>query len=251
VLGDTAHEGHLILAMKRPNEQRLARELGIAGQVEPVQSDAIAVTSSNAAGNKIDYYLQRRVDYRITLDPEDPNGMAHASSELNVYLDNAAPATGLPESVIGPFLPERFVAGENRAFVSLYSPLRIKDASIDGQPVNVGKGVERGRNVYSLFASVFAKSSKTITARLDGKVRLHDGWYEVTIDHQPMLQPDRVRVSIEVPEGWRIADARRMESSSPQRAEASFLLKKPTTIRIRVAREYDALDLWNRLRAGT
>jgi UDP-N-acetylmuramyl pentapeptide phosphotransferase/UDP-N-acetylglucosamine-1-phosphate transferase len=250
VLGGSAHEGHLILAFRRPEEQRLARELGVAGQVEPVHSDAIAVTSSNAAGNKIDYYLKRQVGYRIALDPQDMNGTARASGELTVRLDNTAPANGLPEAVIGPFLPDRFVAGENLAYVSLYSPLAIKGASVDGQAVNAGTSIERGRNVYSLFASVLANSSTTISARLNGQVHLHDGWYEVAIGHQPTLEPDRVHVSIEVPQGWRIAEAPKLQRPAAREAVGSFVLNKPTTVRVRLAHDYGDLDLWNRLRAG-
>ena len=59
VLGGAAHSGHLILGFTRPNEEALADQLGVSGRLDPVRSDAIAVTSSNFAGNKIDYYLNR------------------------------------------------------------------------------------------------------------------------------------------------------------------------------------------------
>ena len=69
VLGGAAHEGHLMLAFARPEEQELAVELGVSGRMDPVRSDAVAVTTSNAAANKIDYYLQRSVRYTVQLDP--------------------------------------------------------------------------------------------------------------------------------------------------------------------------------------
>ena len=49
VLGAAAHSGHLILAFARPEEQQLAVELGVSGRMEPVRSDAVALTSSNAS----------------------------------------------------------------------------------------------------------------------------------------------------------------------------------------------------------
>ena len=70
VLGAAAHQGHIILAFARPEEQRLAVELGVSGKMEPVRSDAIALTTSNMGGNKIDYYLQRNVDYSVHIDPD-------------------------------------------------------------------------------------------------------------------------------------------------------------------------------------
>ena len=38
VMGAAAHEGHLILAFARPEEQELAVELGVSGRMEPVRS---------------------------------------------------------------------------------------------------------------------------------------------------------------------------------------------------------------------
>ena len=69
VLGKAAHEGHLTLAFARPDEQKLSEDLGTAQEMRPVRSDAIAVTSSNAGGNKIDYFLRRTVDYQVKLTP--------------------------------------------------------------------------------------------------------------------------------------------------------------------------------------
>jgi hypothetical protein len=152
--------------------------------------------------------------------------------------------------VIGPFLDDRFVAGENRAYVSLYSPLTMQSATVDDQPMEVGPGVERGRNVYSLFTSIFAKSTRTISARLEGTVRLRHGWYEVTIGHQPTLRPDRVAVSIEVPEGWRIASSSKMKRPTSRQAATAFLEEKPVTLRVRVVPDNAPLDLWDRLEAG-
>ena len=116
----------------RHDEQQLAVQLGVSGRMDPVRSDSIAVTSSNAAGYKIDYYLDRSVDYRVMVHPNDAGTSALANATLSVSLDNTAPDSGLPEAVIGPFLPSRFVAGENRAFLSMYSPLQFASATVDG-----------------------------------------------------------------------------------------------------------------------
>ena len=40
VLGAAAHEGHIILGFARPEEQRLATQLGIAEKMGPIASDA-------------------------------------------------------------------------------------------------------------------------------------------------------------------------------------------------------------------
>ena len=194
VLGAAAHEGHLILAFARPEEQKLAVELGVSGRMDPVRSDAVAVTTSNAGANKIDYYLQRSVRYTVILDPNTRATAAHVSGSLDVTLDNTAPAEGLPQIVIGPF-DARFYAGENRSLVSIYTPLRIAGAQINGKSAKVSPGAERGRRVYSLFTQMPARSTSTVDTKLEGDVILHDGWYDVAVRHQPTLQPDRVHVS--------------------------------------------------------
>ena len=59
-----------------------------------------------------------------------------------------------------------------------------------------------------------------------------------------------MHVSIEVPQGWRIAEAPKLQRPAAREAVGSFLLSKPTTVRVRLAHDYGNLDLWNRLRAG-
>ena len=249
VLGKAAHHGHFILAFTRPTEERLAKQLGVAGEMAPVRSDAIAITTSNASGNKLDYYLDRTVNYRVSLQPNPGDTAAQASATLGVKLHNTAPDAGLPAGVIGPF-DARFVAGEYRTFLSLYSPLSFASASVGGKAAGVAPGVERGRNVFSRFSDLAAKSSETMTAHLLGQVKLDHGWYSLEIRHQPTLNADRVRVSVEVPNGWRIDHVQKMELVSTRRASASLTLEQTTTLRVHVVRQIGTWNLWDRLEAG-
>jgi UDP-N-acetylmuramyl pentapeptide phosphotransferase/UDP-N-acetylglucosamine-1-phosphate transferase len=249
VLGKAAHSGHLTLAFARANEQRLAEQLGIAQEMGPIHSDAIAVTSSNAAGNKIDYYLQRAVDYRVMLHPDDSLDSAAATADLSVQLDNTAPSSGLPEAVIGPFT-DRFYAGENRTFVSLYTPLQFVQARVDGNPAEVSPQRERDRNVFSRFTDLASQQTETTAVSLGGKVALHDGWYTVEVRHQPTLIPDRVHVSVDVPEGWKVDKAPGMSRPFSRRADVNVLLDRTTTYRVHIVRDPGSWDIWQRLEAG-
>jgi UDP-N-acetylmuramyl pentapeptide phosphotransferase/UDP-N-acetylglucosamine-1-phosphate transferase len=251
VLGGAAHEGHLILAFARPAEQKLAVDLGVAGRMAPVRSDAVAVTSSNSAANKIDFYLRRNVNYRVQLDPDIDHQRALASGRLTVELDNTAPAEGVPKIVIGPYIADRFQAGENRAYVSLYSPLVLTGATLDGGPVEIYPGVERGRNVYSLLASIPSRTIQILTADFRGPVRLRPGgWYEVDVGHQPTVQPDHLRVSIAVPDGWRIAEAPGLEQVSARLATRTITQQEPDRVRVRIVPDSPSWDLWDQLRTG-
>jgi UDP-N-acetylmuramyl pentapeptide phosphotransferase/UDP-N-acetylglucosamine-1-phosphate transferase len=251
VLGEAAHEGHLIVAFARPGEQKLADDLGVAGRMAPTRSDAVAVTTSNIAANKIDFYLQRNINYRVRLDPDLENRRAVVFGQVTIQLDNSAPAQGLPQIVIGPFQPDRFQPGENRAYLSLYSPLVLTAATLDDRPADVAAGRERGRNVYSVVASIPARTTQRVTADLRGDVRLRSGgWYELDVGHQPTVQADRLRVSIEVPEGWRIAEAPGLERVSARQVARTTTQEEPGRLRVRIVPASSSWDLWGRLHDG-
>ena len=241
VLGAAAHEGHLILAFERPAEQRLAEQLGVGMQMDPVRSDAIAVTTSNAAANKIDYYLDRRIDYRIALQPALDRPVALASAVLTTELTNNAPDHGLPPIVIGPS-DVQFFAGESRPYVSLYSPLTLGATTVDDKPAALDVGREVGRNVGSIFAVVPSATTTKIVTPLDGVLQLRGHWYELQIRHQPTLVADKVSVTVSVPEGWRIDKVERMSYSSDRQASAKLRLTRTTTLRVRIVPVRSALE---------
>jgi UDP-N-acetylmuramyl pentapeptide phosphotransferase/UDP-N-acetylglucosamine-1-phosphate transferase len=251
VLGKAAHQGHLDLTFSRPEEQALAVSLGVSGRLDPVRSDYTAVTTSNFAGNKIDYYFQRSVDYRVMVTPNDARTEANVDADLSVDLDNTAPASGLPESVIGPFLPDRFYAGENRTLLSIYSPLQFRSATVDGKVTAIAPGRERKRNVYSLIESIPSKTTTTTSAKLTGTVKLHQGWYALRVRAQPTLNPDRQHVSIDVPTGWKIDRAPGMEMDFARRASANVTLTQSTTFRVHIVPDSSTQNLWDRLVSGS
>jgi UDP-N-acetylmuramyl pentapeptide phosphotransferase/UDP-N-acetylglucosamine-1-phosphate transferase len=251
VLGKAAHEGHLDLAFSRPEEQALAVGLNVSGRMEPVLSDAVAVTTSNLAGNKIDYYLDRSVDYRVMVRPNDSRTSAATTASLDVDLHNTAPDSDLPESVIGPFVPDRFVAGENRVLLSMYSPLVFVKADVDGVSTSVSPNQERGRNVYSLIQRILSGQTKSTTTKLAGDVDLHGGWYSLQVRAQPTLNPDRMHVSVDVPKGWKIDKAPGMELVFDRRANANVSLVKSETFRVHIVPDAGSQNLWDRLVTGS
>jgi UDP-N-acetylmuramyl pentapeptide phosphotransferase/UDP-N-acetylglucosamine-1-phosphate transferase len=253
VLGAAAHEGHISLAYARADEQRLARQLATHGAApHSGQRDVFEVTTSNVSANKLDYYLRRVFDYRITLDPDAPAGEPNASAEVNVNLQNTAPTTGLPQVVAGPFegQPGRFRAGELLSYVSVYTPLDLEKASVGGQPVVATQSDELGGHVISTYVDLDAETGKTLRLELAGRVPVQRGrWYELDLGHQPSLEPDRARVTLDVPDGWKI-DRVSGGVAKPVATQAtrSIQLDRPTRIRIHVVR--DGTNLWERLKAG-
>ncbi len=248
-LGRAARQGHLIVAMTRPEEQALAQQLDIAGKMPAIHSDSLLVTTQNGAGNKVDYFLKRHLAYTLHVDPGSGGRVAQLRGRLDVQLDNSAPSAGLPQIVIGPF-DARFAPGENRSFVSVYTPLGFTAATVDGQQQLLDGTTELGRNVYSTFVSVPAQSSSTLALDLTGTLRLeHGGWYRLDLVRQPGLTPDDVTVNIDVPAGWRIADKRGVQRIAGRTATTKLQLDHTTTVKIRLARA--SSNLWQELVEGS
>jgi hypothetical protein len=246
VLGRSAREGHLVLAFTRPEEQQLAVKLHVAGKVPAVNSDSLFLTTQNAGANKIDYYLRRHLTYAVRLKPNA--GVANLNGRVDVTLDNSAPDAGLPAYVIGPGAPG-VVAGENRTFASVYTPLELTAATFEGNPQPLDPMTELGRNVYAAFLSVPARTSRTLSADVKGTVRLdQDGRYTLDLFRQPGITPDDVSVTIQVPPGWRLVDGQGFKASGGRQATAHLQLDQTTRLRVRLAP--DTANVWQRLLDG-
>ncbi len=232
-LGAAARGGHLNLWFTRPTEQALVDRLGIAGRVDPVESDSLLVVNQNGGANKTDYYFSRTTAYDTQLRPEGDR--LAVSSRLRIDMENRSPGEGLPRYIIGPY-DDRFQAGENRSFVSVYSPLALTGATFDGTPVELAAEDELGRRVYSTFLSIPSMTTRTLEMQLEGTVAtLAGGWYELDLLHQPLLSSEPVTASFEVPDGWRIVEAQGADMDGDRRATAVVVPDQDKTIRIRVA----------------
>jgi hypothetical protein len=219
-----------------PAEEGLAIRLGIAGALTPERSDSLMLVNQNAAGNKTDYYLHRSLDATVTLRPDADLRSAAVEQQLSIELRNDAPASGLSPTVIGPFRPD-FAPGENRSYFSLYTPLTFRSATLDGTPTALESGHELGHRVYSSFIGMPAQRERTLRVDLAGSVRLGPGgWYALDLGHQAVLNPDRVRIGVEVPRGWRIAETRGLVGRGTRHASTATQLDRPSTVWVRIAR---------------
>jgi UDP-N-acetylmuramyl pentapeptide phosphotransferase/UDP-N-acetylglucosamine-1-phosphate transferase len=247
VLGDAARQGHVALSFRRAAEQRLALAVGAAGAF-PKGGHVLHVSEANIAANKIDYYLEETLDYRVVLHPDDRGRGARAVGTLGVRIANTAPRTGLPQIVAGPYegTPDRTQPGESMSYVSVYTPLALRRAAIDGDEVATQVGEELGMRVYSTIVRVPAQDERTLTLDLAGRARLaRGGWYVLELANQPMVNDRRARISVSVPDGYRIVEAPRLQHVSAGRASGILVLDRPTTVRVRIERSPGSL--WSRL----
>ena len=243
-LSSAARAGHLKLYLTRENEQRLAVDLGVDGAIPPPRGDSLTVVNQNMAGNKVDYYLRRRVEYDVEIEPgRDP---ASVTGTVKVTLDNRAPSTGLATEVIGPY-DDRFTAGENRTHLSVYSPFATRSLLVEGKPTTLEPHREAGHEVRSTVVSIPSGQQRTVEAAVRGRVKLAPGgWYRLDIGHQTSLEPDDIRVSVRVPEGWRIVDTEGFDARSARQASTTARLERSTTVWVRMERTGWA-HVWDRL----
>src|SRR4029450_8632291 len=91
-------QGHLVVPAAAPAVQGAFAAARIDGSIGTGGGDYLGVFLSNAAGNKVDYYLDPRLSYRVTLGPDGT-----ASAEASVNLANGAAAGQQPSEVLGPY----------------------------------------------------------------------------------------------------------------------------------------------------
>jgi hypothetical protein len=156
--------------------------------------DLLSVRTSNANPSKIDTYLRRSISYDARYDPET----GHVAATATITLTNDAPTTGLPDYVIGnrDLLEEKADGrprGSNTMYLSVYSPLETRSATLDGQPLPLEQQVEFGYRVSSTFLTVPAGTSRVVSLELDGQIA-SGSTYRLTLPSQPLVNNDRVIV---------------------------------------------------------
>jgi hypothetical protein len=141
----------------------------------------------------------------------------------------------LPPSIIGPY-SSQFQAGEEATFLSLYSELDFRSATLGGAPTSLSSGTELGRNVYSTFVDIPSGQTATLAVSLGGRISLlPGGWYELDLPHQPVVNPDQVTVDVNVAAGWRITGVRGGSQLGPDTVRASFAQSADRSLWVRVS----------------
>ncbi len=205
-LGPAVVGRHLQIYLTDPAEEAFAGRLGASGALLPSIGDRFLITTQNASANKVDYYLQRRVGYQLTLDPMsvDPriDTLAHVQGTMIVELTNGAPDRGHSADALGPYSAD-LRAGENRTFFSAYTPLSVWSSTLDGKAVDLESGVELGQHVFSAFVDIPSGATRTIGLSVSGLIQIRPGgWYTLDLPRQPAIGVDHVTIALTVPSGW-------------------------------------------------
>lgn len=156
-LGPLFDERRLVVWSATDDEQALFVRARIDGGLpSPENPGRFAVTVDNASANKIETFLERTV----TFETEQSAG-GRATTIAVVTLRNGAPASGLPNYVIGNEvgLPR----GSSRTLVSFYSPDddAVMTIERDGEEVETERGSLSGWSTRRHFIDLVAGQSTT------------------------------------------------------------------------------------------
>jgi len=182
-LGDAASEGHIRFMSMHSEEQQIVARYPIAGVVPKTSRPFATVFVNNAAGGKLDYYLDTGLRYAVT-----DCSAQHRAITITVVLHNGAPSAGLPAYVtiradstgIGDGLPKP-VPGQNRSLlgIMLTAGARVRSATLDGRPISTTPGpggsstpylrmsTERGHPVVSTFVELKPGAAANLVLGVD------------------------------------------------------------------------------------
>jgi hypothetical protein len=194
-------EHHLVIYSSDPEEQAVIQRLGIGGEVKRVAGDYLFIVGQNTGENKMDYYLERDVFYRGDLDDGgDINGT------LELTLRNTAPSdNSLPNYIGGPRPHLGLETGTARTYLSVFVPARaiLREVLVDQESSNnFDNRLEFDKRVFILSIDVKAGKSRSVTFRYLVPDVIGNNGYQLTVQDQATVRPDRMRVQVLPPPEW-------------------------------------------------
>lgn len=184
VLGPVARQGRLQVMTFDDDENAFLRSVHLqrtfGRSSEAV--DTLAVVQANGSASKLDLYLQRSIDYEVSVD--DTGALTGSAT---VVLTSEVPPDA-PEYALGANDP-----GQNRSYLSLYTPHDVTAVAIDGEVVEHDATEEFGLHRYEVLVELPPNQEHTVEFRFTGRVDPRRP-YGLAVWHQPLVNADDVRV---------------------------------------------------------
>ncbi len=178
-----AQERRVVLWDADPTIEAALAQAGYAGTIGGNDRPVSGFTVVNAAGTKLDYYLDRAMTYRRT-------GCAAGSTVVaTLTLHNGAPRSGLPQYVTGRSDTRAATSrpGDNRLLVSYFGShgARLESVTIDGEAVTLATATENGLTTATTDLELPVGATRTITVTLSEPAAAA----AVQILQQPLVRP--------------------------------------------------------------
>ncbi|MFE9126073.1 DUF4012 domain-containing protein [Streptomyces sp. NPDC007148] len=164
-LYEVLHSGRMTVWSAHADEQQELNARPVGGSVPQGPGTYAGLVVNNAGGTKLDYYLDRSLEWspgRCTADGREVT--------VKAVLTNRAPVTGLPLYVTDRLDNPAHAArrGDNRLLVSYFATAGagLVQARLDGKAAPSAQGTERGHPVYTFDVEVPRGTSRTLTLHL-------------------------------------------------------------------------------------
>jgi hypothetical protein len=188
-LGRAAGEGRLAVYSGVPGEQQVLAGTPLGRLVPDTPAPYAGLVVNNAAGNKLDYYLGRSINYSAG----DCSARTRTST-VAVTLHNGAPTSGLPDYVTTRFDRGPGAPGTARTKVSLYATAgaQLTSVTVDGVPTTAAAAAELGHPVFTV--DLLSPPSGTQVLQFQLIEPTAAGIAQVPV--QPLVLPMDVRVDV-------------------------------------------------------
>lgn len=167
-LGKAVGQGRIAVWSAVPEEQQLLEETPLAHAVPDDPAPYAGVVINNLGGNKMDYYLEREIEYVADGCVGDTR-----NSTITVRLKNAAPQESLPDYVAGSgglneALPIELQSGSMATSVRLLATTgaKLESALSNGERVQVFTGTELGHPTFEVQVVIPPGKSGELSFRL-------------------------------------------------------------------------------------
>ncbi len=193
-LGKSVGEGRIAVWSSVPAEQELLEQTALAHIVPDDAAPYAEVVINNLGGNKMDYYLEREIEYVA----DGCDGDARMST-VTVRLKNVAPTAPLPNYVAGAGglnqdLPIELPSGTMVTSVRLLGTTgaTLESALSNGQKVAVIRGTERNHPTFEIQVAIPPGQSGELSFRLSEPAV--PGAARVPV--QPLVDPVTPKVAV-------------------------------------------------------
>ncbi|MGI8870258.1 MAG: DUF4012 domain-containing protein [Mycobacteriales bacterium] len=175
-----ANQRRILVWAADPRLEAELQKTPMSGIIPQTKTAYAGLAVINAAGSKLDYYLNRRVTWQRSCNPHDVTA--------RITLRNGAPASGLPAYVTfrSDSRAKSAKPGDNRLHVQWYASAgsKLLGLTVEGKPGLVSTHQERGHPVYLVDLELPQGVTRTIV------LHLHDPTTGTPqILRQPLVHP--------------------------------------------------------------
>jgi len=199
--GTALKEKHIQMWSSNAEQEALLAKLGWDGGIRVGKGDYLQVVDNKLRVDKVDYYTHTAITYDVQI-----GGSGGMTSTAKVALTNMTPP-GQPHAIAGP--PDH-PYGLNAVLLGLYVPkgvTLISETPQTGYPVHI----EGDTKVFTRRFAVLAGKTGTgvFSYSMPGVIRSTAGsrLYELTVQHQPLVNPATLTVTVTLPAGTTVKSA--------------------------------------------